>query len=95
MVKAMMRDWLIVWIVFYAVSPIFQPYNGGMKQEEFKCHYLKYSEKNCNGYTLLFSKQITAAMVQWVRALDPQVEGCVFEYKPRQTLVVKTGNNSS
>ena len=23
-------DWLIDWIVFYAISAIFQPYNGGV-----------------------------------------------------------------
>ena len=37
----------------------------------------------------------TAAMAQWVRALTPHTEGWVFESQPRQTLVVKTGIDSS
>ena len=39
-------------------------------------------------------KQMTAAVAQWVRALAPQAKGWVLESK-RQTLVVKTGSDSS
>ena len=38
---------------------------------------------------------IAAAVAQWVRAIALQVEGWVFESEPRQTLVVKTGIDSS
>ena len=35
-------------------------------------------------------------MAQWVRAFALQVQGCVFESQPpQQTLVVKTGSDSS
>ena len=37
----------------------------------------------------------TAAVSQWVRTFAPQAEGWVFESKPRQTYVVKTGSDSS
>ena len=37
----------------------------------------------------------TSAVSQWVRALAPQAEGRVFESRPRQTLLVKTGCDSS
>ena len=36
-----------------------------------------------------------AAVAQWVRVFAPQAEGWVFETQPRQTLVVKTGSDSS
>ena len=34
-------------------------------------------------------------MGQWVRVVASQAEGRVFESKPRQTLVVKTGSDST
>ena len=34
-------------------------------------------------------------MAQWVRAFASQAEGWVFESQPRQTLVEKTGSDSS
>ena len=34
-------------------------------------------------------------MAQWVRALAPQAEGWVLKSQPRQTLVIKTGSDSS
>ena len=37
----------------------------------------------------------TASVAQWIRALVPKAEGWVFEYQPRQTLVVKTDDDSS
>ena len=40
-------------------------------------------------------KTTAAAMAQWVKAFAPQAEGLVFEFQPRQTLVVKTGSDSS
>ena len=40
-------------------------------------------------------KIATAAVAQWVRVLALLSEGCVFESQPRQTLVVKTGSDSS
>ena len=36
-----------------------------------------------------------AAVAQWVRAFVPQAEGWVFEFSPRQTLVLKTGSDTS
>ena len=35
------------------------------------------------------------AVVQWVSALAPKAAGWVFESQPQQTLVIKTGNDSS
>ena len=37
----------------------------------------------------------TAAVAQWIKAFAWHTEGRVFESKPRQTLVVKTGSDSS
>ena len=37
----------------------------------------------------------TAAIVQYMKALVQQAEGWVFESQLRQTLVVKTGSDSS
>ena len=42
----------------------------------------------------IYSIATTAAVAQWVRAYSPQVEDWVFEYKPRQIKVVKTGSDS-
>ena len=39
--------------------------------------------------------QLTAAEAHCVRALALQADGWVFESKPRQTLFVKTSNDSS
>ena len=36
-----------------------------------------------------------AVVAQWIRAFAPQAEGLVFESQPRQTLIVKTGSDSS
>ena len=36
-----------------------------------------------------------AAVAQWARAFASQAEGWMFESQPRQTLVVKTGSDSS
>ena len=44
-------------------------------------------------YRIHFHK--TTAMAQWVRAFALQAEGLVFESLLRQTLVVKTGSDSS
>ena len=38
---------------------------------------------------------LTAAVVQWVRALASPAKGWVFETPLRQTQAVKTGNDSS
>ena len=37
----------------------------------------------------------TEAVAQWTRSFASQAEGLVFESQPRQTLVVKTGSDSS
>ena len=39
------------------------------------------------------SQEPTSAVAQWIRAVALQAEGWVFEYQPRQTLVVKTGSD--
>ena len=49
----------------------------------------------CATCKFFLSKTITAAVVKSVRAFDSHAEGLVFESQPRQTLVVKTGSNSS
>ena len=36
-----------------------------------------------------------AVVVQWIRAFVQQAEDWVFKSQPRQTLVVKTGSDSS
>ena len=46
-------------------------------------------------YTSFVSNGITAAVAQWVGALTLQAEDWMFESQPRQTSVVKTGNDSS
>ena len=43
----------------------------------------------------LIQEYVTAAVVQWVRAVAPKAAGWVFESQPQQTLVIKTGNDSS
>ena len=52
-----------------------------------------------NVFTLVCAVDFTyaraAAVAQWIRALAPQAEGWVFESRPRQTYVVKTGSDSS
>ena len=42
-----------------------------------------------------FLRSSRTAVAQWARAFAPQAEGWVFESQPRQTLVVKTGSDSS
>ena len=37
-------DWLINWIVFYAVSALFHPYNGGL----YVVHVVRYMD--CSGF---------------------------------------------
>ena len=43
----------------------------------------------------LCTNNVAAAVAQWVRVSPPQAEGWVFESHSRQTLVVKTGSDSS
>ena len=38
---------------------------------------------------------MSSAVPQWIRTFAPQAESWVFESQPRQTLVVKTGSDSS
>ena len=56
---------------------------------------LNYDKINLSGMYYIYSIATTAAVAQWVRAYSPQVEDWVFEYKPRQIKVVKTGSDSS
>ena len=41
------------------------------------------------------SVEFTAAVAQWAREYFSQAEGWVFVSQPRQTLVVKTGSDTS
>ena len=43
----------------------------------------------------IFSTLDAAAVVQWVRAFDQQLEDWVFESQLRQTKVVETSSDSS
>ena len=43
----------------------------------------------------LFHKNVYCGCGQLVRAFASQAEGWVFKFQPRQTQVVKTGNDSS
>ena len=47
------------------------------------------------GLTYNFANAVTAAMAQWARAVASLAECWVFEFLPRQKLVVKTGSDSS
>ena len=51
-----------------------------------------FSFANCSNCLL---PMLAAVVAQWVRAFVPQAEGLLFESQPRQTLVVKTGSDSS
>ena len=50
-----------------------------------------------NIFMLYFSLKnvLTAALTQWVTTLVPQAEGWMFDSQLRQTLIVKTGIDSS
>ena len=52
-------------------------------------------EMNPSWYIPNITVYITAVMAQSVKAFTSQAEGWVFESKPRQTLVIKTGSNGS
>ena len=46
-------------------------------------------------HILILPTDMTAAVAQWVSVFAPQASGWVFKSQPRQTLVVKTGSDSS
>ena len=65
-------------------------HQANLRQTRYKCYFGKvFLNKGT------FQALLTAAVAQWLRALEPQAEGLVLESQPQHTQVVKTVSDSS